>query len=231
MHFALALPGAALMAGEWWWWEILALIAGRLGKVSLAAHVGACSIAFIAYQVPSGLNVTTAFLVGREVGRKNAPQAKRFGVVAMSSSCVIFCAMAALFWILVPFLARIYSRNGQVLLILPTLIRILAVTLIPDGLQNVLGAIIRVAERQRVAVLLYFIQSVLILSLSLFFVYQWNLGVDGIWWACFCGVTCGLFAFGMLVWLAIDFRVQVRRVEIRTRRDSMSMNASLLSFT
>jgi MATE family multidrug resistance protein len=64
----LGVPGVIMLASEWWAFEIMALIAGILGKNSLAAQSILMSTYSLTYMIPLGISVACTSVVGNALG-------------------------------------------------------------------------------------------------------------------------------------------------------------------
>eukprot|EP00397_Hematodinium_sp_SG-2012_P011257 GEMP01011393.1.p1 GENE.GEMP01011393.1~~GEMP01011393.1.p1 ORF type:complete len:496 (+),score=111.21 GEMP01011393.1:448-1935(+) len=218
-YLVVALPAAFLLWAEWAWWEILAILAGLFGEVQLAAHVSAFNMVGLVFMLPLGLNVTTAHFFGNAIGKGDARMAQRYMWLAITFSPVILVIIALCIYIFARELSLVYTRDAAVLSYLVPIMRVFALSLVPDGMQNVLSSFIRVCERQNVAAVGYSIQNfVLAFGLSLFFGFYLQGGVVGMWWACFCSVVAGCMYFTSIVY-NIDLDEEVQRVRARIARD------------
>lgn len=64
----LGIPGTFMQCFEWWAFEVLAILAGWLGTVELAAHVAVINTCALIFMIPLGLQFTASGLVGSEIG-------------------------------------------------------------------------------------------------------------------------------------------------------------------
>lgn len=63
-NFKLGLAGTAMVASEWWCWEIVGLASSFLGPRALAAQSVLLTSASLTYQIPYSLAVAAAVRVG-----------------------------------------------------------------------------------------------------------------------------------------------------------------------
>ena len=73
---------------EWWVFEILAIFAGLLGTVQLAAHVAVINVCAFVFMIPLGIQFTASGLVGASIGANNPLQAKKFAFTAVLYSAI-----------------------------------------------------------------------------------------------------------------------------------------------
>ena len=67
----LGIPGTFLLSLEWWAFEVLAIFAGLLGTLQLAAHVAVINVAAVIFMIPLGIQFTASGLVGSSIGYGN----------------------------------------------------------------------------------------------------------------------------------------------------------------
>lgn len=222
-YFKVAVPMAVLLWAEWAWWEVMALLAGLLGEVQLAAHVSSMNILTLYFMIPLGLNITTAYFFGHSLGKGDANLARRYMRVCLTVSfaaCVLACGTV---FLCAKYIARVYTEDPAVLAYLVSLIQIGAFNAVPDGMQNVLSAFVRVCGRQNTAAVIYLVQNFgVAFGLALLFGFYWHDGVIGMWRACTCGLLFGVSLFGALIYFTIDLDDEVSKVKERIARDDKS---------
>eukprot|EP00397_Hematodinium_sp_SG-2012_P035253 GEMP01037902.1.p1 GENE.GEMP01037902.1~~GEMP01037902.1.p1 ORF type:complete len:482 (+),score=86.51 GEMP01037902.1:101-1546(+) len=219
-YFATAIPAAFLMWAEWSWWEILAIIVGLFGEVQLAAHVIAANVTSVVFMIPFGLNVTASYFFGNAIGQGNAHLARRYMRLSLSLSFATCAILSVTLYVCSRELALLYTRDEAVLAYLVPVLCVYAFTLIPDGMQIVLNAIIRVCERQNVAAVVVFVENFVVsFGLALLFCFYWHGGIVALWWACFWGMLSGSLVLGGLVYFTIDIDQEVQRAVDRIKRD------------
>lgn len=62
------IPGTLLQCGEWWAYEFLAIAAGYLGTIELAAEIAIINLVGFIYMIPLGISFTASGLVGTKIG-------------------------------------------------------------------------------------------------------------------------------------------------------------------
>eukprot|EP00039_Didymoeca_costata_P011348 m.158896 g.158896 ORF g.158896 m.158896 type:complete len:476 (+) comp15141_c0_seq12:316-1743(+) len=88
----LALPGVLGMS-EWWLWELLAFMAGRLGTVALAAHSICYNVVPMAFMIPFGISIGLNTRIGTLLGDAQPDTARnvaRGGLSVAIGLCVVY---------------------------------------------------------------------------------------------------------------------------------------------
>lgn len=67
----LGVPGTLMQCFEWWAFEVLAIFAGLLGTLQLAAHVAVINVCAFVFMIPLGIQFTASGLVGTSIGANN----------------------------------------------------------------------------------------------------------------------------------------------------------------
>ncbi|KAH7926013.1 MOP flippase [Leucogyrophana mollusca] len=201
----LALPGIFMVGTEWAAFEIVALAAGRLGELSLAAQ----SVIMTTDQSVVASNRIGNLLGARTaVGARNASHA-----IALVSVLVGFVVM------LIMLAARnkfgyIYSDDEDVVRLVSKVMPLVASFQIADGLANACGGILRGQGRQHLGALFnivaYYILA-LPIGITLAFSTRTHLGLQGLW----IGQVIGLFTVGLgeyaVVWLGTNWDREVQK--------------------
>jgi MATE family multidrug resistance protein len=68
-YLRLAIPGLLMLSLEWWSWEVLALMAGRMGEIPMAAHGILATACSLCYRMPVGTGRSASIKVGQLVGK------------------------------------------------------------------------------------------------------------------------------------------------------------------
>eukprot|EP00823_Brevimastigomonas_motovehiculus_P005628 TRINITY_DN4183_c0_g1_i1.p1 TRINITY_DN4183_c0_g1~~TRINITY_DN4183_c0_g1_i1.p1 ORF type:complete len:651 (+),score=147.64 TRINITY_DN4183_c0_g1_i1:51-2003(+) len=179
----VAVPGMGMMASEWWIFEIMALFAGHFGEQQLAGYGIIWQIYLLLYMVPLGVGISVATRVSNLLGSGEADRAR-----VSSWAAIVFAQGWQLMLCLALYICRhsvgyIFSNDSDLVHYVSTLVGLLCIGLFFDGLQSVLGGIIRGMGRQDLGVIVGVIGYYLIgLPTSLIFGYKVKLEVHGLWW-------------------------------------------------
>ncbi|EEY63398.1 Multidrug/Oligosaccharidyl-lipid/Polysaccharide (MOP) Flippase Superfamily [Phytophthora infestans T30-4] len=98
----LGLPGLAMMAMEWWAYEVLAVLAGNLpdGVVAVSAHAVLMNVASSIYTVFMGVSVSSNIRVGNCLGANHPKKARVISRTTLSTVFVLSCFFAGLVYLL-----------------------------------------------------------------------------------------------------------------------------------
>jgi putative MATE family efflux protein len=180
-------------------------IVSSLSTDELAAHGVAVRIESIAYLPGYAFQVAIATLCGQYLGAKDYARARRAVTVASAVNCglltaagmVMFFAGRPMVWLFVS------PEQAGVVAIAPVLLRIVAFAMPPFALLEVFTGALRGAGDTRWPLLFTLIGFVGVrLPLAWLFVYQWQLGVEGAWYAMVtdvlvrCALISARFWFG-----------------------------------
>jgi MATE family multidrug resistance protein len=194
----LGLPIGAQHLLEFGAFALVALMMGWLGTRQMAGHQIAINLAALTFMVPLGVGDAASVLVGQAVGRGDPGGTRGAARAALASGATFMAATAALFLLFAEPLARLYSRDVEVIAIAAALIPIAGVFQVFDGLQVVAAGVLRGVGDTRgpmlVNLLGYWVLG-LPLSVSLGFVA--GLGPVGLWWGLVLGL--GVVAASLLI--------------------------------
>ncbi|KXS16294.1 MATE efflux family protein [Gonapodya prolifera JEL478] len=83
MFMRLGVPGAMMVAAEWWAFELTSLLAGWLGPHSLASHSIITTTGSLTYMLPLGVAVAVTNRIGNALGAGNARAARTAAVTGI----------------------------------------------------------------------------------------------------------------------------------------------------
>jgi MATE family multidrug resistance protein len=183
---------------------VIALLAGGLGAIAVAAHQVAINLASLTFMVPLGVGSAASVRVGHAVGRADGPGARRSAAAALVCGGG-FMALAAALFLLVPGpLAAAYTSDIDVRLLAAVLIPIAGVFQVFDGLQVVSAGILRGLGDTRAPMVVNLLGFWLIgIPVSVGAAFGLGLGAPGLWW----GLVAGLGAVAGLLLLRIAHRL------------------------
>ena len=191
---ALGVPAGLQIVLEVGVFAAATALAGRLSAASLAAHQIALNIWAVIYMIPLGLNSAGAVRVGQAVGRRDAAGLTQAGWTALLLGAAFTASSALLFLAAGPALMGIFSSDGDVLAIGPSLLAIAGVCLIFDGTQGIATGILRGLGDTRVPMITNLVGHWAIgLPLGFAACFWWGWGVQGLW----LGLTTGLTVVGL----------------------------------
>lgn len=181
---------------EWWAFEIVALAAGRLGTIPLAAQSVIMTADQVMNTIPFGVGVAASARVGNLLGARNASGAARAANTAAWLSMVLGSVVLAVLMTSRHQFARIFNNDDRVVRLTADVLPFVALFQIADGLNGSCGGSLRGMGRQHVGAMVnlgsyYF--GALPLGIWLAF-HGW--GLKGLW----VGQCIALYAVGLFEW-------------------------------
>jgi MATE family, multidrug efflux pump len=207
----LGVPIGAQHVLEFGAFAVVALMMGWMGTREMAGHQIAINLAALTFMVPLGVGDAASILVGRAVGRGDTEGTRGAARAALACGVTFMACTAAVFLTLPDPLARLYSRDLDVIKVAAALIPLAGVFQVFDGLQVVAAGILRGLGDTRVPMLVNLLGYWLIgipVSVYLGFVAHW--GPVGLWW----GLVMGLALVGTSLLLRVRARLAHRQTRI-----------------
>lgn len=206
----LAILGVIHVGTEWWAFEIVALAAGRLGTIPLAAQSVIMTTDQVMNTIPFGIGVATSSRVGNLLGARNSKGAARAANGAAWLSMVMGLLVLIVLMSVKNFYARIFNDDLRVIKLTAEVMPYVALFQIADGLNGSCGGSLRGMGRQHVGAAVNFVSyycGALPLGIWLAF-HGWGLG--GLW----VGQCIALYIVGALEWAIVawsDWEGEVER--------------------
>ena len=180
LGFPVALERVAISSGQ----LIMTRFVTSLGNVALSANHVAVTAEAMSYLPANGISFAATTVVGQEVGAGEAERAKRYGDLAGWLGLLAgFLGGLLLFLPAVP-LARLFSRDEEVVLLAAAMLRIVAVSEPMFSLSIVLSGVLRGAGNTQAAFI-----SVLVgmwgvrIAAATFLLYWAHMELSGVWLA------------------------------------------------
>ncbi|KAK4230279.1 mate-domain-containing protein [Podospora fimiseda] len=196
----LAFMGVIHVGTEWWAFEIVALAAGRLGTIPLAAQSVIMTADQIINTVPFGIGVAVSGRVGNLLGAKKAREAARaahsgaiLSVIAGGIILTILMASRNVF-------AKVFNDDERVVRLVAEVMPYVALFQIADGLNGSCGGALRGMGRQWVGALVnvmsYYCGA---LPGGIYLAFHQGWGLVGLW----VGQCVALYLVGVLEWVIV----------------------------
>ncbi|KZP13415.1 MATE efflux family protein [Athelia psychrophila] len=210
----LGLSGVGQTASEWWSWELIGLAASLLGPVTLAAQSVLLVSASSTVQAPFALSIAVSVRIGNLLGTS---QPRRAGVAANTSillACVIALFFSALFMVFRRSWAHLFNDDPAVVSLVASVIPLVALFQIFDGVSAVTNGVLRARGKQFVGALLNLIAYYIIgipFGVWLAFSAATRLELRGLW----IGLTVSLVftaTWGVYLCVTADWEKEVRKV-------------------
>jgi MATE family multidrug resistance protein len=186
----VGIPVGLQMGAEVGIFALVGLLAGRLGARALAAHQVAISLASFTFCAAVGVGMAGSVHVGRAVGARDTPAARRSGLVAFGAGVMVMSVAALAFWLAPEYLARLLSDQPEVISASVPLLAVCAVFQLSDGVQGVGAGVLRGAGDTRFAFAANVVGHYAVgLPVAVMLGLYLQRGVIGLWWGLCAGLT------------------------------------------
>ncbi|KAF9078281.1 MATE efflux family protein [Rhodocollybia butyracea] len=210
--FRLAIPGILMVGTEWAAFEIVALAAGRLGSLPLAAQSVIMTLDQILNTLPFGIGVAASTRVGNLLGLRLATDAKHAAHAAAFLSVIVGAMVMITLIGTRNVIGFLMSDDIDVVQLVSVVMPFVASFQIVDGLAGSCGGSLRGQGRQHLGALFNFIAYyILALPLGIFLAFHEDYGLKGLWIGQVVGLTIvGLCEYGA-IWLGTDWDREVAK--------------------
>lgn len=220
----LTVLGILQVGTEWWAFEIVALAAGRLGTISLAAQSVIMTADVIMNTIPFGIGVSSSSRVGNLLGSRDGKGAMRSAHLATALACVFGGIVLAILMGTRSHFAKLFNSDPRVISLTSDIIPYVALFQVADGINGSCGGVLRGMGRQHlgaaVNVVSYYCFA---LPLGIYLAFYRNQGLKGLW----IGQCVALYCVGSIQWLIVactnwDAQVQnaFKRMDHESTEDS-----------
>ncbi|KAI1177629.1 MATE efflux family protein [Nemania sp. FL0916] len=195
----LALLGVIHVGTEWWAFEIVALAAGRLGAIPLAAQSVIMTADQIINTIPFGLGVATSSRIGNLLGAQRPRDAARAAHCAAVLSVLMGAIILSILMGTKDVFGALFNDDERVIRLVGEVMPFVALFQIADGLNGSCGGVLRGMGRQWVGALVNLVSyygGALPTGIYLAF-HGWGLG--GLWF----GNCVALYIVGALEWVIV----------------------------
>ena len=210
----LALMGIIHVGTEWWAFEIVALAAGRLGTIPLAAQSVIMTADQVLNTIPFGVGVAASARVGNLLGARNARCAARATNAAAWLSIVLGSVVLVVLMITRNDFAKLFNNDSRVVGLTAQVLPFVALFQIADGLNGSCGGSLRGMGRQHIGALVnlgsYYCGA---LPLGIWLAFHGR-GLSGLW----IGQCIALYAVGLFEWVIVassNWDVEVSKAFLR----------------
>ncbi|CAN5924587.1 MATE family efflux transporter [soil metagenome] len=168
--------------------SLVAVLAGRLGKVAVSAHHIAIGLASFTFMGVLGISGATAVRVGHAVGEKRSPRSA--GLIGIGLGVAFMACSSTLLLTAPRSLIGLFTEDPEITQLGVTLLGIAAAFQLFDGVQGVASGELRGAGDVRFA----FVSNVVAhwfvgFPLALLLAFQLGLGAQGLWWGLLAGLA------------------------------------------
>ncbi|HJT18242.1 MAG TPA: MATE family efflux transporter [Thermoanaerobaculia bacterium] len=198
----VGLPTAFQVTAEVGIFAVVALLAGRLGTVDLAAHQLVITLASFTFTVALGVATAGSVRVGLAVGARDREGARRAGLATFVAAAMVMSVSAIAFMTIPRLLARMLTNQEDVIAATLPLFFVAGLFQLADGLQAAGIGALRGAADTKFAFITNVIGYWLIgLPVGLLLGFKFHMGVVGFWW----GFVAGLWCVAILVFLRFEW--------------------------
>lgn len=168
--------------------SLVAVLAGRLGKVAVSAHHIAIGLASFTFMGVLGVSGATAVRVGHAVGEGRSP--RRAGLLGIAMGAGFMACSSALFLVWPRPLVALFTDDPAITELGVTLLGIAAAFQLFDGVQGVAAGALRGAGDVRFAFAANVAAHWLVgFPLAILFGFRLSHGAQGLWWGLLVGLA------------------------------------------
>ncbi|KAL0577233.1 ethionine resistance protein [Marasmius crinis-equi] len=210
----LALPGILMVGTEWAAFEIVALCAGNLGALPLAAQSVIMTFDQILNTLPFGIGVAASNRVGNLIGAKSAGKARRAAHASALLSILVGVVVMTLLLVFKDVCGYVLSDDDEVVSLVSNVMPLVASFQISDGLAGSCGGVLRGQGRQHLGAIFNFVAYYVIalpLGITLAFNGNIRMGLQGLWIGQVVGLTVVGVGEYLSVWLGTDWDREVEK--------------------
>lgn len=188
--FRLGLPIGLQLTAEVGVFVLAGVLAGRLGKIPLAAHMIALQWSSFSFSLAVGIGNAAGTRVGWAVGANDTASARRSGLVGFGAGIGVMLGSAAVFLLVPGLLAGLMSKESEVISLTVTLFGVAAFFQVSDGLQAIGSGALRGLGETRFASIANVVAHWAIgLPIAIGLGFFAGKGIEGIWWGLSAGLT------------------------------------------
>jgi multidrug resistance protein, MATE family len=188
--FQVGWPVALQMTAEVGIFALVALLAGRLGTMDLAAHQVVISLASFTFTVALGVSAAGSVRVGRAIGALDQEGTRLAGYAAFTGGVAVMSFGALLFIIFPGPIARMLTDDPAVIAATLPLFFVAGIFQISDGVQAVGAGVLRGAADTKFAFVANVIGHWLVgFPIALLLGFGLEMGIVGLWWGFVAGLT------------------------------------------
>lgn len=168
--------------------SVVAVLAGKLGKVAVSAHHIAIGLASFTFMGVLGISGATAVRVGHAVGERRSP--RRAGLLGIGMGAAFMTCSSVMFLLIPRSLIALFTNDPAVTELGVSLLRIAAAFQLFDGVQGVAAGALRGAGDVRFAFASNVAAHWLVgFPLALLLGFTLDMGALGLWWGLLCGLV------------------------------------------
>ncbi|EFC38735.1 predicted protein [Naegleria gruberi] len=204
VFFKQAIPGTIGVCAEVWAFEFTTIVASFISAVQVAAHSIVFNIASLSFMLPLALSNASCVMVGQKLGSNDPSGAKYAAYLCIFSSVVCMSVSGTIIGICSRWIPLLYTTDESVRSVASSILPIISVFAIVDGIQRTSTGVLRGASSQFLTMILnliaYYLFSLPVSSLLAFVA---KLELLGLW----LGLTSCMVLMAVIVLIYIIFRI------------------------
>lgn len=198
---SIGVPASFQMLCEVSAFSVAGLLMGGFGPDAMAAHQIAITLAGTAFMIPLGLSMALTVRIGEALG---AEETERFRRIAVSGWLLVTCfgvLGAGSFLLLGKWMASLFISVPAVIDLTASLLVIVGLFQLVDGLQVASSSMLRGLRDARVPAVIGFVSYWIVgLPVSAWLAFGLHLGARGVWWGLAAGLCAACVALGPRLW-------------------------------
>jgi MATE family multidrug resistance protein len=198
---SIGVPASFQMLCEVSAFSVAGLLMGGFGPDAMAAHQIAITLAGTAFMIPLGLSMALTVRIGEALG---AEEMERFRRIAVSGWLLVTCfgvLGASSFLLLGKWMASLFISVPAVIELTASLLVIVGLFQLVDGLQVASSSMLRGLRDARVPAVIGFVSYWIVgLPVSAWLAFGLHLGARGVWWGLAAGLCAACIALGPRLW-------------------------------
>lgn len=180
--FKISTPIGLQMLLETTGMNIAVMFVGWCGAISLASHQIAINISAVTWMISCGIAAATTIRVSHQIGVKDYASMRKAGIASMHLTLAFMGSCSILMLIFKTQIAECFTNDPEVIDLASTLIMMVGIYQIGDGLQTVtIGALRGLADVITPMVTAFICYIVVCLSVSYYFGIYKGMGAVGVW--------------------------------------------------
>ncbi|CAH8581342.1 unnamed protein product [Heterobilharzia americana] len=182
VFFRLGIPGIFMVALEEWCFEIMTLIAGTLGAVTLGAQAIVFQIQSLIYMIPLGLFTAVNIRVGQKLGAFDPVGARNVYLTALTIVSVVAICTGLPVILLRKYIPHMFTSDENICLLASKLMPMLLIFQFYEGFAGVSEAVLLACGRQILGAITIFCGYYCIgMPIAMILTYKTSLGILGSW--------------------------------------------------
>ena len=173
-----------MTCSEWWAFEILIVLAGLISVKDQATYIILISLSNQMFEIATGLGQAACVVVGNSIGSNDVTLAKKYFRLTTSITLCIILTVSAIVLLNDNLIVGLFTKEAEIYELTVSVIPIVALKYVWDGLQAYAQGIIRALGLQNPAAIIALISAYLIqIPLACLFAFKLDMGVAGLLWA------------------------------------------------